>query len=178
MSQPAIRSRPGSRRDSAGGRPDVHSAAGCGPWSAASRRWDTMRSRCRPAGAGPARAWVGSDKVGSASDHLLEGSWCARPGRWPPPRPHYCSWLERGVVVELTLALAAVGGALGLGDGPAQRGSDLVALDLDHRALVALGGLPGPRLEPADDHLPVALGQGLGDVLGQLPPHIHPEEAG
>jgi hypothetical protein len=40
------------------------------------------------------------------------------------------------------------------------------------------GGLPGPGLEPTDHHRPVALGQRLGDVLGQLPPHIYPEEAG
>jgi hypothetical protein len=49
--------------------------------------------------------------------------------------------LERGVLVELAaLVLAAVGsGAPGLGDRPAQGGGDLVGLDLDHRALVALG---------------------------------------
>src|SRR5512132_4574712 len=85
---------------------------------------------------------------------------------------------ERGVVVELALALAAVGGALGLGDGPAQGGGDLVGLDLDQRALVALGGLPVAGLEPADDHRPVAFGEGLGDVLGQLPPDVDAEERG
>jgi hypothetical protein len=76
--------------------------------------------------------------------------------------------LERGVVVEVALALA-VGGPLGLGDRPTQGRADLVGLDLDHRALVALGGLPGPRLQAADHDGPVALAEGLGDVLGQLP---------
>ena len=51
-------------------------------------------------------------------------------------------------------------------------------LDLDHRALVTLGRLPGPGLEPADDHCAVALGQGLGHALGQLPPNVDAEEAG
>jgi hypothetical protein len=37
---------------------------------------------------------------------------------------------------------------------------------------------PGPGLAPADHDGPVALGQRLGDVLGQLPPHADPEEAG
>jgi hypothetical protein len=96
-----------------------------------------MRSRCHPAGAGPARAWVGSDKVGVHPMTSSQGSWCARPGRWPPPRPHSCSGLERGVVVELALSLAAVCGALRLGDGPAQRRGDLVGLD--HRAPLTLG---------------------------------------
>src|SRR4029453_13394673 len=101
----------------------------------------------------------------------------ARPGRVrsAPASPRQGS--EVGLVVELTLALA-VGGALGLGEGPTQGGGDLVGLDLDHRPLVALGGLPAAALEPADDHRPVALGEGVGDVLGQLPPDIDAEEAG
>src|SRR5215216_565888 len=109
---------------------------------------------------------------------LLKGWWCARPGRWPPPRPHSCRDLERRVVVELAALPLAVGGALGLGGGPAQGWGDLVRLDLDHRALVTLRRLPEPGLEPADDHCPVALGQRVGDVLGQLPPHVDPEERG
>jgi hypothetical protein len=56
---------------------------------------------------------------------LLKGSWCARPGRvTAAPASLPLRALERGVVVELALALAA-GGPLGLGDGPAQRRGDL-----------------------------------------------------
>src|SRR4029453_13712333 len=55
---------------------------------------------------------------------------------------------------------------------------DLVGLDLDHAAALALGGLPAAGLEPADHHGPVAFGQGLGDVLGELPPDVDAEEAG
>src|SRR5207247_9861022 len=168
----AISSPPGGRPGRGAGPPGAHSAAGCGPWSAGSRRWGTTRSRYRPVDAGPARALAGSGRVEGASERPPQGlvvreagTGRIRPGLTP------AGDLERGVVVELALALA-VGGALGLGDGPAQRGGDLIGLDLDHRPLVALGGLPAAALEPADDHGPVALAEGLGDVLGQLPPDV------
>src|SRR4029453_190946 len=70
----------------------------------------------------------------------------------------------------------ALGGALGLGGRPAQARGDLVGVDLDHRALVALGGLPGTRAQAADDHGAVALGQGVGGVLAELAPGDHTEE--
>src|SRR6266566_3277489 len=88
--------------------------------------------------------------------------------------------ISRRLVVELPsrlgLRATAGAGALRLGGRPAQRRGDLVGVDLGHRALLALGGLPGARLEPADDDDAVALGQGLGGVLGQLPPEVDPEE--
>src|SRR5262245_36620599 len=54
-------------------------------------------------------------------------------------------WSERRLVGELAgvrLGRAAVG-ALGLGGRPAQARGHLVGLDLDDRAGLALGGLPG-----------------------------------
>ena len=106
-------------RAAAGGRRGARSGPGCGRWSAASRRWDRTRSRCRPAGAGPAPGGRGSGRVGVHPRDLLPvvreaGTGELRPGLTA------ARGLERRVVVELALALAAVGGALGLGDGPAQ----------------------------------------------------------
>jgi hypothetical protein len=85
--------------------------------------------------------------------------------------------LERWVVVELA-ALAVAGGALGLGDGPAERGADLLGLDLDHTPALPLRGLPAPGPELAQDDDSVALGQGVADVLGQAAPGGDPVEAG
>jgi hypothetical protein len=53
-----------------------------------------------------------------------------------------------------------------------------IDLDLGDRALVALGGLPAALAEPAGDHDPVALGQGVGQVLGLPAPHVDLEERG
>src|SRR5690606_12736968 len=52
----------------------------------------------------------------------------------------------------------------------AQRGSDLVDLELDHRALLTLTGLVRALDEPTLDDHAHALGEGLGDVLGSLAP--------
>src|SRR4029453_19574286 len=86
--------------------------------------------------------------------------------------------LEGRVVVELAFALAVAGGALGGGSGPPQRGADLLGLDLDHAAALPLGGLPGTDPELTNDDHPIALGQRIADVLGQLPPGGDPVEAG
>ena len=48
--------------------------------------------------------------------------------------------------------------------------------DLDLGAAVALVGLPGAEGEPAGDEDFLALGEGLGGVLGQLAPHHDVEE--
>src|ERR1043165_9091883 len=55
---------------------------------------------------------------------------------------------------------------------------DLVDVELVHRALHALAVLVGPLLEAALDDDADALGEGLGDVLGGLPPHRAGEEEG
>src|SRR5829696_3003754 len=78
--------------------------------------------------------------------------------------------LERRLLGELA-ARAGAGARLGAGPldgggGELQRGSDLVGLDLDHGALVALRGLPGPQAQPADHDGSGAFAEGLGDVLG------------
>ena len=67
----------------------------------------------------------------------------------------------------------------GLGDlrgGVAQRGADLVDLQLDDGALLAFLGVERALLEPPADDDPRTAGEGLGDVLGHLPPHVAPEE--
>jgi hypothetical protein len=53
-----------------------------------------------------------------------------------------------------------------------------IDLDLGDRALVALGGLPAALAEPAGDHDPVALGQGVGQVFGLAAPDVDLEEGG
>src|SRR6266545_6650912 len=109
--------------------------------------------------------------------------------RWPVPvrnrdrPPQAGGWLKRRGVVELAAFGAALSGAgavglLGAGDRPLQAGGDLGGVDLGDGALVALGGLPGAGLEPADHHGAVALAQGLSDVLGLIAPDIDAEEVG
>src|SRR5215218_10568932 len=76
------------------------------------------------------------------------------------------------------VALAAFGGPFDLGRGPLEAGPDLIGLDLGHRPLVTLRGLPGPLAEPPGDHDPVPLGERVGQVLGLPPPDIDPQERG
>ncbi len=71
-----------------------------------------------------------------------------------------------------------MGGALGLGDSPAQAWGDVVGVDLGDGALLALAGLEAAGAEPADDDGAVALGEGLGGVLGLVAPDVDAEEAG
>src|SRR5215207_747583 len=75
-------------------------------------------------------------------------------------------------------AVAALLGAFDLGGSPLEGGADLVGFQLGHRPLVALGGLPAALAESAGDHDPVALGQGVGQVLGLVAPDVDLEEAG
>ena len=70
---------------------------------------------------------------------------------------------------RLRRVVAWPAGALGLGGRPPQRGADLLGLDLDGAAALAVLGLPGPLAQAAVDQDPVALGQ-LGNMLGQAPP--------
>src|SRR6266511_2174642 len=92
--------------------------------------------------------------------------------------------LERWFVVELAalgrpLAVGpGAGGPLGLGDGPAQAGGDVVGVDFGDGALLAFAGLEGAGAEPADDDGAVALGEGCGGVLGLVAPDVDAEEAG
>src|SRR4029450_9540600 len=58
---------------------------------------------------------------------------------------------------------------------PTQARTELVGLDLDHRALVAFLGLPGAHLQPAGHDDARAPGEGLGAVLGQAPPGVDRE---
>src|SRR5205814_10690127 len=53
---------------------------------------------------------------------------------------------------------------------------DLVDVDLEDRALLALSGLIASRLQPARDDHPHAALERLGDVLGRLTPDRTGEE--
>ena len=67
-------------------------------------------------------------------------------------------------VVEYVVAAA---GGFGEGGGvEAQAGGDLVSLDLDHLAALALVGLPAALAQPASHQHAGALGERLGGVLG------------
>src|SRR4030095_10639968 len=74
--------------------------------------------------------------------------------------------------------VAALAGPLDLGCGPLEAGPDLISLNLGHRALLPLGGFPAALPQPAGDHHPIPLAQGLGQVLGLATPDIHLEERG
>src|SRR4051794_4794467 len=70
--------------------------------------------------------------------------------------------------VAAPAALAA--GAVDLGGRELQRRADLVDLDLEDRALLALAGLVGAGLQATLDDDPHAPLERLGDVLRRLPP--------
>ena len=59
---------------------------------------------------------------------------------------------------------------------PPQAWPQLVGHYLHDRSGAAVLSGPAPLLEPAHDHDPAALGQGLGHMLGLVPPHDHGEE--
>ena len=68
----------------------------------------------------------------------------------------------------------------GLGDRRGDEGEvrpDRLDAHLQSGPLLASLVLPGLGHQLADDHDPVTLGQGLGDMLGELPPHGAAEEA-
>src|SRR6516225_4108191 len=76
-------------------------------------------------------------------------------------------------------AAVVAAGAVGLDDlggRVAQRGADVVNLDLVDRALLALPGLIGPLAQPPVNDHPHAALQALGDVLRRLPPDVAGEE--
>src|SRR4029453_12615982 len=143
-------------------------------------QWTSPRAACRPPGP-PTTGGQAQRRPSQPSP-----SWCA------------CGCLhwtavptsERGVVVDVaatvglpllalvTLAVAALGAAFDLGRGPLEAGPDLVGLQLGDRPLLPIRGLPAALAEPAGDHDPVPLGQGLGQVLGLVAPHVDLEEAG
>src|SRR5215218_1620193 len=111
------------------------------------------------------------------------------PRELPGPEVRGPARLKRRLVVEVAalglplvagaaVAVAALTGPFDLGRGPLERGPDLVGLELGHRPLLPLGGLPAALPQPAGDHDPVALAQGLGQVLGLPAPHVDLEERG
>src|SRR5215211_3241123 len=99
-------------------------------------------------------------------------------------------WSEGGLVVEVAAAfglplaaLAAVtGGTLAgpfdFGGGELEAGPDLISFDLGHRPLLPLRGFPAALTQPAGDHDPVALGEGVGQVFGLPAPDVDLEERG
>src|SRR5439155_10479671 len=59
---------------------------------------------------------------------------------------------------------------------PAEAGTEVVGLDLDHGSLLALLVLPGTLLQPAGHYDPAAARERLGGVLRQAPPAVDREE--
>src|SRR4029453_18006270 len=110
------------------------------------------------------------------------------PGQGRGRRKEGCS--EGGLVVEVAaafglplavlaaVAVAAFAGAFDFGGGELEAGPDLVGLDLGHRPLLALGGFPAALTQPAGDHDPVTLGEGVGQVFGLAAPDVDLEEGG
>src|SRR5215211_4662801 len=76
------------------------------------------------------------------------------------------------------LAVPAASAALDFGRGPLEGDADLVGLDLGDRPLLSFGGLPAALAEPTGDHDAVALGEGVGQVLGLAAPDVDAQEAG
>src|SRR5690242_8537217 len=77
---------------------------------------------------------------------------------------------------EVTTAAATAADLVDLGRGVAQRGPDLVDLELDDGALLAFLRLERPLLEAALHDDAGAAGQGLGDVLRRLAPDVAAQE--
>src|SRR4051812_10277528 len=107
------------------------------------------------------------------------GTGAARPtGRGSRRGPRVVG--RRGLALAAGTALAApagvaapaalAAGAVDLGGRELQRRADLVDLDLEDRALLALAVLVGPGLEPTLDDDPHAPLERLRDVLRRLPP--------
>ena len=69
-----------------------------------------------------------------------------------------------------TLTAAGAGGLGDLGGGVLQARADLVDVDLEHRALLALTGLVRALLEPSLDDHPGTARERLRDVLAELAP--------
>src|SRR4051812_1456748 len=110
-----------------------------------------------------------------------EGRFVGRPGGSRPgvARSAATTGGAEAASAAATGEAAATFTARGLGDlrgGVAQRGADLVDLQLDDGALLAFLGVERALLEPPADDDPRAAGEGLGDVLGHLPPDVAPEE--
>src|SRR3954454_19785036 len=73
-------------------------------------------------------------------------------------------------------AFGAAADAVDLGRGVLERRADLIDLELDDGALLALTRLVRTLLEPAGHHHPHAAGERLGHVLGRLAPHVAAHE--
>src|ERR671919_2358305 len=107
----------------------------------------------------------------------------AGPREAPGARGETPARLKRRRVIEVAalglplptgvaFAIAALAGPFDFGRGPLEAGPDLVGLQLSNRPLLPLGGLPAPLAQPPSDHHPVALGQGVGQVLGLAAPDV------
>src|SRR4051794_1898414 len=115
----------------------------------------------------------GSGKKGS------EGGFVGRPGGRRPGVARAATAAEATTAAATAAEAAAALTARGAGDlgrGIAQRGADLVDLELDDGALLAFLRLERALLEPAADDDPRSAGERLGHVLGRLPPHVAAEE--
>jgi hypothetical protein len=75
-------------------------------------------------------------------------------------------------------SVAGAGWCVRPGGGPLQRGADLISIDLGDRPLLPLRGLPAALPQPAGHHHPVALGEGVGQVLGLHAPDVDRQERG
>ena len=89
-----------------------------------------------------------------------------------------CDGVPALIALPVAATAAATLSAGDLGRRVAEGRTDLVDINLEHGALLALAGLVAARLQPARDDDAGALGQGLGHVLGVLAPHRTVEEHG
>src|SRR5829696_6646241 len=134
-----------------------------------------------------ANGWLGhrstpesSEKRNEGSEgRLVGGAGRRRPGVARTAATTAAAGAAEAAATAATEAAAATLTAGGLGDlrgGVAQRGADLVDLQLDDGALLAFLRVERALLEPPADDDPRTAGDGLGDVLGHLAPHVAPEE--
>src|SRR3954453_13810583 len=90
--------------------------------------------------------------------------------------PRAAAVTTAATTAEAAASAATAAGFVHLGGGVLERRADLIALEFDDRALLALAGLVGPLLEPALDDHPRTAGEALAHVLGGLPPDAAPHE--
>src|SRR5829696_655281 len=147
-----------------------------------------LLSHSRSGAGGTAQPFLSQLKLSGSG---VCGATCRHPGTLRlQTQGSYPNSISRRSVVEVAaafglplltgaaFAVATLAGPLDLGRGPLERGADLISLDLGDRPLVTLGGLPAPLAQSTGDHDPVALGEGVGQVLGLAAPDIDLEEAG
>src|SRR3954452_6201884 len=150
-------------------------------WSVSLQNAQTFFLTLRKMGLGMGCSWV--VLVGGLERRLVVRSGATAGSRCRAPRVVVAAAGRGGPTAATAAATAAVaatpttaGDLVHLRRGVAQRGADLVDLELDDGALLALPCLERPLTQPAGHHDPHAAGERLGDVLRRLSPHVAPHE--